>query len=218
MELPLTHAGLYHQLGIDPPRGVLLYGPPGGAWGHGMGVSTFKRCIGLCVGTSGSAWQGGTRCEREMVRRCCAAPPTTANTGLAQHKPHCVHATGHIHAGTGKTMLAKAVAHHTTASFIRVVGSEFVQKYLGEVGGGGVAAEGVRRLEGYDREVSCTHIWMCCDRDQTAVRLSGNWCMCAQGHGACSHVHAALMNICRGRAWCVMCSGWPRRTRPPSSS
>jgi hypothetical protein len=30
-------------------------------------------------------------------------------------------------------MLAKAVAHHTTASFIRVVGSEFVQKYLGEV-------------------------------------------------------------------------------------
>ena len=29
-------------------------------------------------------------------------------------------------------MLAKAVAHHTTASFIRVVGSEFVQKYLGE--------------------------------------------------------------------------------------
>ena len=29
-------------------------------------------------------------------------------------------------------MLAKAVAHHTDASFIRVVGSEFVQKYLGE--------------------------------------------------------------------------------------
>merc|ERR1712093_77669 len=34
--------------------------------------------------------------------------------------------------GTGKTMLAKAVANHTKASFIRVVGSEFVQKYLGE--------------------------------------------------------------------------------------
>ena len=34
--------------------------------------------------------------------------------------------------GTGKTMLVKAVAHHTTAAFIRVVGSEFVQKYLGE--------------------------------------------------------------------------------------
>merc|ERR1719155_469248 len=34
--------------------------------------------------------------------------------------------------GTGKTMLAKAVANQTTASFIRMVGSEFVQKYLGE--------------------------------------------------------------------------------------
>lgn len=31
-------------------------------------------------------------------------------------------------------MLVKAVANATTASFIRVVGSEFVQKYLGEVG------------------------------------------------------------------------------------
>mmetsp|Transcript_28875 Transcript_28875/g.21499 ORF Transcript_28875/g.21499 Transcript_28875/m.21499 type:complete len:143 (+) Transcript_28875:406-834(+) len=34
--------------------------------------------------------------------------------------------------GTGKTMLAKAVANQTSASFIRMVGSEFVQKYLGE--------------------------------------------------------------------------------------
>ena len=29
-------------------------------------------------------------------------------------------------------MMAKAVANCTTATFIRVVGSEFVQKYLGE--------------------------------------------------------------------------------------
>ena len=62
VELPLTHFELYKQIGIDPPRGVLLYGAP----------------------------------------------------------------------GTGKTMLAKAVAHHTTASFFSVVASEFVQKYLGE--------------------------------------------------------------------------------------
>merc|ERR1719489_227500 len=62
VELPLTHFELYKQIGIDPPRGVLMYGPP----------------------------------------------------------------------GCGKTMLAKAVANSTTATFIRVVGSEFVQKYLGE--------------------------------------------------------------------------------------
>ncbi|XP_016313653.1 26S protease regulatory subunit 6B-like [Sinocyclocheilus anshuiensis] len=54
VELPLTHFELYKQIGIDPPRGVLMYGPP----------------------------------------------------------------------GCGKTMLAKAVAHHTTAAFIRVVGSK----------------------------------------------------------------------------------------------
>lgn len=34
--------------------------------------------------------------------------------------------------GTGKTMLAKAVANQTTATYIHVVGSEFVQMYLGE--------------------------------------------------------------------------------------
>ncbi len=62
IELPLTNPELYSQIGIDPPRGVLLYGPP------------------------------------------------------------C----------TGKTMLAKAVANQTSAAFIRMVGSEFVQKYLGE--------------------------------------------------------------------------------------
>ena len=29
VELPLTHFDLYRKIGIDPPRGVLLYGPPG---------------------------------------------------------------------------------------------------------------------------------------------------------------------------------------------
>ena len=62
VELPLLQFQLYKQIGIDPPRGVLMFGPP----------------------------------------------------------------------GTGKTMMAKAVAHATTAAFISVVGSEFVQKYLGE--------------------------------------------------------------------------------------
>ncbi|KAH9180478.1 26S proteasome subunit P45 [Lactarius sanguifluus] len=81
VELPLTHFDLYKKIGIDPPRGVLLYGPPGNVF------SVVARRALLVV-----------------------------DTGV----------------GTGKTMLVKAVAHHTTASFIRVVGSEFVQKYLGE--------------------------------------------------------------------------------------
>ena len=34
--------------------------------------------------------------------------------------------------GTGKTLMAKAVAHRTEATFIRLVGSELVQKYIGE--------------------------------------------------------------------------------------
>ncbi|SGY20510.1 BQ5605_C016g08080 [Microbotryum silenes-dioicae] len=69
VELPLTQFDLYRQIGIDPPRGVLL---------------PLMHLLVIAL------------------------------------------------AGTGKTMLVKAVAHHTTASFIRVVGSEFVQKYLGE--------------------------------------------------------------------------------------
>jgi len=34
--------------------------------------------------------------------------------------------------GTGKTLLARAVANETSATFLRVVGSELIQKYLGE--------------------------------------------------------------------------------------
>jgi proteasome regulatory subunit len=34
--------------------------------------------------------------------------------------------------GTGKTLLAKAVAHETQSTFIRVIGSELVQKFIGE--------------------------------------------------------------------------------------
>ena len=34
--------------------------------------------------------------------------------------------------GTGKTLLAKAVANQTSATFLRVTGSELIQKYLGD--------------------------------------------------------------------------------------
>jgi proteasome regulatory subunit len=64
IELPLLEPELFAEIGINPPKGILLVGPP----------------------------------------------------------------------GCGKTLLAKAVAHQTDATFIRMVGSELAQKYIGEGG------------------------------------------------------------------------------------
>ncbi|KYC46348.1 MAG: Proteasome-activating nucleotidase [Candidatus Methanofastidiosum methylothiophilum] len=62
VELPLKKPELFDKVGIEPPHGVLLHGPP----------------------------------------------------------------------GNGKTLIVKAVANETDSTFIRVVGSEFVRKYIGE--------------------------------------------------------------------------------------
>ena len=62
VEQPLVNAEQFREVGIDPPSGVLLHGPP----------------------------------------------------------------------GTGKTMLAKAVANQTDATFIKMAGSELVHKFIGE--------------------------------------------------------------------------------------
>jgi len=64
IELPFENPQAFSDLGIDPPKGVLLTGPP----------------------------------------------------------------------GTGKTMLAKAVANSTNAAFLGLVGAELAQKYIGEGG------------------------------------------------------------------------------------
>ncbi|MDP2845863.1 MAG: AAA family ATPase, partial [Candidatus Methanoperedens sp.] len=62
IELPLRHPELFQKLGIEPPKGVLLHGPP----------------------------------------------------------------------GTGKTMIAKAVANETDANFVSISGPEIMSKYYGE--------------------------------------------------------------------------------------
>ncbi len=62
VELPLTDKKAFDEIGVEPPRGVLLHGPP----------------------------------------------------------------------GTGKTLLARAVARETDSTFIKLIGSELVQKYIGE--------------------------------------------------------------------------------------
>lgn len=54
----------------------------------------------------------------ELFKRIGIEPPK----GVLLHGPP----------GTGKTLLAKAVAHETQATFIRIIGSELVQKFIGE--------------------------------------------------------------------------------------
>ncbi|MGQ0535371.1 MAG: proteasome-activating nucleotidase [Methanobacteriota archaeon] len=56
--------------------------------------------------------------------------------------------------GTGKTLLAKAVAHQTEATFIRLAGSELVQKYIGE------GARLVRELFQMSREKAPTVLFI----------------------------------------------------------
>jgi proteasome regulatory subunit len=65
---------------------------------------------------------------REAVELPLKRPELFDRIGIAPPKGVLLHGPP----GTGKTLLAKAVAHETNAHFMRVVGSELVQKYIGE--------------------------------------------------------------------------------------
>lgn len=56
--------------------------------------------------------------KSEEIEKVGVEPPS----GVLLHGPP----------GTGKTLLARAVAHETKATFIRLIGSELVQKFIGE--------------------------------------------------------------------------------------
>jgi proteasome regulatory subunit len=65
---------------------------------------------------------------REAVELPMKKPELFEKIGIEPPKGVLLHGPP----GTGKTLLARAVAHETNAYFLRVVGSELVQKYIGE--------------------------------------------------------------------------------------
>jgi len=65
----------------------------------------------------------------QPLLRCSVQPPPQPPTPLPFAPPGVLM---YGPPGTGKTLLARAVAHHTDCTFIRVSGSELVQKYIGE--------------------------------------------------------------------------------------
>lgn len=65
---------------------------------------------------------------REVVELPLLSPERFANLGIDPPKGILLYGPP----GTGKTLLARAVANRTDATFIRVIGSELVQKYVGE--------------------------------------------------------------------------------------
>jgi len=65
---------------------------------------------------------------REVVETPLLHPERFVNLGIDPPKGVLLYGPP----GTGKTLLARAVANRTDACFIRVIGSELVQKYVGE--------------------------------------------------------------------------------------
>ena len=65
---------------------------------------------------------------RELVELPLLKPEVFEKVGIEPQKGVLLHGPP----GCGKTLLAKAIANETKASFIKVVASELVQKYIGE--------------------------------------------------------------------------------------
>uniref|UniRef100_A0A915Q6S4 ATPase AAA-type core domain-containing protein n=1 Tax=Setaria digitata TaxID=48799 RepID=A0A915Q6S4_9BILA len=84
---------------------------------------------------------------REVVETPLLHPERFVNLGIEPPKGVLLYGPP----GTGKTLCARAVANRTDACFIRVIGSELVQKYVGE------GARMVRELFEMARSKKVTH-------------------------------------------------------------
>jgi proteasome regulatory subunit len=97
---------------------------------------------------------GGLEKEIEEVREAVEYPLTRpeifARVGVEPPKGILLYGTP----GTGKTLIAKAVAHEAKATFIRMSGSELVHKYIGE------GAQLVRELFSLAREKAPTIVFI----------------------------------------------------------
>ena len=130
---------------------VRKYGGPDSQGGSCVNVTNCMRCQSTVPCSVIGLGSAATVDLREPRRLCnvgrdpCTATPAQAQLpGLERYRVGCRRLLQTLvypalqgvilygEPGTGKTLLAKAVANSTSATFLRVVGSELIQKYLGD--------------------------------------------------------------------------------------
>ncbi|KAG6485045.1 hypothetical protein ZIOFF_053573 [Zingiber officinale] len=137
VELPLTHPELYEDIGIRPPKGVILYGEPGTGKTLLAKLSSVKNnhtdVVPSNTEGAGELLQNASSIMRKrrhgelpnhrsmmLMRRKISRRKKNQPRSLLEPSPLKLLPFG------------LAVANSTSATFLRVVGSELIQKYLGD--------------------------------------------------------------------------------------